>query len=147
MGAWGNFVNRTLAFTVKYLNSEIAQTTVSEEIRARVRNAFDSVGIKIEKGNFRDAIEEIFELIRFGNVYYDSKQPWKTRTDDETECRNSIANCVYIIANIAVLLYPILPFSSEKIAEWLDIDLTWQEKTVKLNKISKEISVLFKRID
>lgn len=147
VGAWGNFVNRTLAFSVKYLSSEIAETSVNEEIRARVRNAFDSVGEKIEKGCFRDAVEEIFELIRFGNAYYDSKQPWKTRTDDVAQCRETIAECAYLIANIAVLLYPILPFSSEKIADWLDVNLTWQEKTVTLKQITKEISILFQRIE
>ena len=147
VGAWGNFVNRTLAFSVKYLNSEISKTTADEEIRARVRNAFNSVGIKIEKGNFRDAIEEIFELIRFGNAYYDSKQPWKTRTEDIDDCRKTISDCVYLIANVAVLLYPFLPFSSEKIADWLDIDTDWQEKTVPSDKISKEISILFQRIE
>ncbi len=147
VGAWGNFVNRTLAFSVKYLDSEIAETSVNEEIRLRVKNAFDSVGEKIEKGCFRDAVEEIFELIRFGNAYYDSNRPWKTRTDDIEECRKTIADCVYLIANIAVLLYPILPFSSEKIADWLQIDLTWQEKTVTLRQITKEISILFQRIE
>lgn len=147
VGAWGNFVNRTLAFSVKYLNSEIAETTVSDEIRLRVKNAFDSVGAKIEKGNFREAIEEIFELVRFGNAYYDSKQPWKTRTDNIADCKKTISDCTYLIANIAVLLYPVLPFSSAKIAEWLDIDLNWQEKTVSLKEISKEISILFQRIE
>ena len=147
VGAWGNFVNRTLAFSVKYLNSEIEKIAVDETIRTKVREAFASVGAKIEKGNFRDAIEEIFELIRFGNAYYDSKQPWKTRTDNIDECRNTISNCVYLIANIAVLLYPFLPFSSEKIAAWLDIDLDWQEKTVSTEKITKDISILFQRIE
>ena len=147
VGAWGNFVNRTLAFSVKYLNSEIAEVSVNEETRVRVKNAFDSVGEKIEKGCFRDATEEIFEIIRFGNAYYDSKQPWKTRTDDVAQCRKTITECAYLIANIAVLLYPILPFSSEKIADWLQVDLTWQEKTVTLKKITKEISILFQRIE
>ncbi len=147
VGAWGNFVNRTLAFSVKYLNSEIERIAVSEELRLRVKAAFASAGEKIEKGCFRDALEEIFELIRFGNAYYDSKQPWKTRTEDITECRKTIAECVYLIANIAALLYPVLPFSSGKIADWLQIELTWQEKEVTIKKITKEISVLFRRIE
>ena len=143
----GNFVNRTLAFSVKYLNSEIAETIIDEQIRKKVIDAFASVGTKIEKGCFHEAIEEIFELIRFGNAYYDSKQPWKTRMEDISECRKTITDCVYLIANIAVLLYLVLPFSSEKIADWLDIDLTWQEKTVTLKQITKEISILFQRIE
>ncbi len=147
VGAWGNFVNRTLAFAVKYLNSEIAESSVAEGIKIKVRDVFDIVGMKIEKGCFRDALEEIFELIRFGNVYYDSKQPWKTRIDDITDCRKTISDCAYLIGNIAKLLYPFLPFSSEKIFEWLEIKPEWKEQNNKKIKINVEIGILFQRID
>lgn len=147
VGAWGNFVNRTLAFSVKYLDSEVTQATISKELTDKVNNAFLSVGEKIEKGNFRSAIEEIFELIRFSNAYYDAKTPWRTRTEDIEECRHTISECIYLIANIAALLCPFLPFSSETISDWLGITLSWNEKRVDIKKIEKEIFVLFNRID
>ena len=147
VGAWGNFVNRTLAFSIKYLNAEITETTIDDDIKTRVKQAFYSVGTKIENGCFRESLEEIFELIRFGNCYYDSKQPWKTRSEDIDSCKKTISECIYLIANIAVLLYPFLPFSSEKIAEWLNISLEWNEKTISLKQITQEISILFQRIE
>lgn len=80
VGAWGNLVNRTLAFAQKYLDHEIPSLPPCPEILEKVEAAFESVGTKIENGNFKKALEEIFELVRFGNKYYDSCQPWKTRT-------------------------------------------------------------------
>jgi len=147
VGAWGNFVNRTLAFAVKYLGCQLECTDIDAEIREKVRELYPSVGSKIEKGAFRDALEEIFEAIRFGNTYYDAKQPWKTRTEALDECSNAIGNCAYLIANIAVLLHPFLPFSSEKIAEWLGIALDWTEQEVTVSHITADISILFSRID
>lgn len=147
VGAWGNFVNRTLVFTLKYLDCEILPVTVETYIKERVQLLYGSVGAKIEKGSFRDALEEIFETVRFGNTYYDSKQPWKTRIEDPEECRNTIGNCAYLIANIANLLHPFLPFSSAKVAEWLNITLQWKEQKVVIKQIPPDISILFSKID
>lgn len=38
VGAWGNFVNRTLAFAVKYLDCKIDCTGIDAEIRKKCRN-------------------------------------------------------------------------------------------------------------
>jgi len=147
VGAWGNFVNRTLAFAVKYHGCEIDCSDIDAEIRERVKRLFQSVGSKIEKGAFRDALEEVFETVRFGNTYYDAAQPWKTRTEAPDECRHTIGNCAYLIANTAILLHPFLPFSSEKIFNWLGVSPEWKEQEVSTASIPSDISILFSRID
>ena len=78
---------------------------------------------KIKRGALRDALEEIFEAVRFSNAYYEINQPWKTRSYDIDECRNIIDQCAYLIANIAILFHPFLPFSSAKAAKRLGITL------------------------
>ena len=85
VGAWGNFVNRTLAFAVKFLDCQVTPAIIDADIKKRIRLLYKSVGIKIEKGAFREALKEIFEAVRFGNTYYDSKQPWKTIANDLEE--------------------------------------------------------------
>ena len=117
VGAWGNLVNRTLAFAVKFLDCQVTPAIIDANIKKRIRLLYKSVGTKIEKGTFREALEEIFEVVRFGNAYYDAKQPWKTRASNLKECRNTISHCAYLIANIAILLHPFLPFSSSKVSE------------------------------
>ncbi len=146
VGAWGNFVNRTLAFAVKYLNCEILTDTIDHSIRERVQLLFPSVGAKIEKGAFRDALGEIFDTIRFGNAYYDAAQPWKTRTEAPGQCKNTIGNCAYLIANIAVLLHPFLPFSSELVEGWLGVTPEWKAQDVGVSRVTQDIAILFSRL-
>lgn len=147
VGAWGNFVNRTLAFIVKYLGNTIPDGTLKNEIETRINAAFVSVGAKIENGSFKDALDETFGLIRFGNRYYDTQQPWKTRISDPAACADTLFNCVQLIANISILLYPFLPFSSEKTEKWLGVTSSWRPQYVSKGRPLPDISVLFERID
>ena len=110
-------------------------------------NIFASAGKKIESGDFRDCLSEIFEFVRFANKYFDGEQPWITRTSDPAKCADTLFNCVQIIANLAVLLAPFLPFSSEKVCSWLSLETTWKKQHVPAGYALPEISILFERID
>ncbi len=147
VGAWGNFVNRTLAFAVKYHNCEITQTEIDHDVTERIKTLYNTVGTKIENGFLREALDDIFECIHFGNTYYDAKQPWKTRVEDPAECKKTISVCSYLIANIANLLHPFLPFSSEKTAKWLGTTFQWKEQRVQTKRITSDISILFSKIE
>jgi methionyl-tRNA synthetase len=147
LGAYGNLVNRTLVFITKYYDSKIPVGTLDKEIETRIIALYPSVGQKIESGQFKDALDTIFDFVRFGNKYYDSEEPWKTRTADPKKCDITIFNCVQIIANLAVLLQPFLPFSSEKIFAWLNLDREWKPQSVLQGHTLPEISILFERID
>ena len=147
LGAYGNFVNRTLAFIEKYQDGKIPNGIYSEEVCRKVEKTFDSVGKKIENGQFKDALDEIFGIVRFGNKYFDTNEPWKTRVSAPEKCDETLFNCVQLIANLSVLLAPFLPFSSEKIFEWLNLKSDWKPQTVDTGYEIPEISVLFVRLD
>lgn len=147
VGAWGNFVNRTLAFAVKYLNRALPTCQINAAIEEKIRALFASVGTKIERGAHKDALDEIFECVRFGNKYYDAKQPWKTRTDDPEKCKETIATCTYLIANLSVLLHPFLPFSSNKLIHWLGVENLWKEQKTAARILPEDYSVLFSKIE
>jgi methionyl-tRNA synthetase len=146
LGAYGNLVNRTLAFISKYRSGTISDGTLEEEIAGRINALFETTAEKIEAGQFKDALEDIFEFVRFGNKYYDSNEPWKTRTANPAKCDQTLYSCVQIIANLAVLLHPFLPFSSEKLVEWLKLTSEWEFQHVPAGLALPEISVLFRRI-
>jgi methionyl-tRNA synthetase len=52
-----------------------------------------------------------------------------------------------MIANIAVLLEPFLPFSSSKIRRWLSIDNSWAPKVIHAGYGLPETEILFDRLD
>ncbi|HHZ13669.1 MAG TPA: class I tRNA ligase family protein, partial [Clostridiales bacterium] len=147
LGAYGNFVNRTLAFLVKYNDSTIPPGIIEDEIDEKIGDIYLKVGQKIEDGQFKDALESIFDFIRFGNKYYDTMEPWKTRIGNKARCDNTLYNCVQIIANLAVLLHPFLPFSSQKIANWLNLNNEWKPQYVQEGFKIPDISILFERLD
>ena len=147
VGAWGNLVNRTLAFAKKYLNNSFGDFTPNDELRKKIKPYFSSIGEKIEKGNFKEALDSLFELVRYGNKYYDTCEPWETRNTDIETCKDTIYNCTYLIGNLAILLQPFLPFSSDKIIRWLGLSRDWREQTYKLHSLPDDFGILFSRIE
>ncbi|MBU3201951.1 methionine--tRNA ligase [Clostridium estertheticum] len=150
LGAYGNFVNRTLVFINKYFDNKIPKGTINGELKEKTNQLFVSAGDKIEKGNFKDSLDEIFEFVRSSNKYYDAEKPWVTRVTDPEKCNSTIFNCVQIIANLSVLLNPFLPFSSSKIQNWLSISsisANWCIKFVESGLVIPTVDILFKRID
>lgn len=147
LGAYGNFINRSLTFIAKYFDGIVPEGVLCPEIEGKLDALYSSVGTKIEGGAFKDAIDEIFEFVRFSNKFFDTEQPWTTRTTDIAACGNTLYQCVQIIANLAVLLAPFLPFSSEKVCGWLNLSTKWERQTVAAGYELPEVEILFQRID
>ena len=147
LGAYGNFVNRNLAFINKYFEGKIPEGILNSKIKDKIEGLYLSTGSNIECGNFKNAIDELFEFVRYANKYFDSEKPWETRNINIKACKNTIFNCLQVISNLAVLLKPFLPFSSEKLQKWLDLCDTWKPQYVETGFKIDEIDILFERID
>lgn len=147
LGAYGNFVNRSLAFIKKYCNGIVPQGKDDPQINRQLDGLYVTLGTLIESGCFKDAIHEIFEFVRNANKFFDAEQPWITRTADKTACDQTLYQCVQIIANLAVLLSPFLPFSSEKVRSRFPITAQWKRQSVLAGYSLLEIEILFQRID
>ncbi len=147
LGAYGNFVNRCLAFIEKYCDGAVPDGADDPDVNTHIDSLFISVGTQIEKGAFKDAITEIFDFVREANKFFDTERPWITRNTDKTACDHTLYQCVQIIANLAVLLSPFLPFSSEKVLGWLNISGRWGRKSVPAGYALPKVELLFQRID
>lgn len=147
LGAYGNFVNRNLVFVEKYFDNKVPGGDLSIDIQQKIKVTFSRVGEKIEKTRLKDALDEIFELVRFGNRYFDAEKPWDTRVNNTGTCRKTIYNCIQLIANLSVLLYPFLPFSSEKVIGWLEISADWKPQFVQGGFTIPKPEILFERLD
>ena len=147
LGAYGNFINRSLSFIIKYWNGIVPSGIDNPVISKQIDKLFVTVGKRIEGGFFKDALGEIFDFIKMANKFFDTEKPWITRTNDEAACKNTLYQCVQIMANLAVLLYPFLPFSSEKVCSWLGLCNKWEKQSVPAGYVLPEIEILFQRID
>ena len=147
VGAWGNLVNRTLAFITKYLGRTIPSGKLDPALRQTVETAFDEISALIERASLRDALAEAFELVRAGNKFYDAHEPWKTRTTDPQACDDAIFSCTWLIANLATLLHPFLPTSSQEILDRLNLRPQWTPQTIAQGAPLPDCPILFSRID
>ena len=147
LGAYGNLINRVLVFIHKYFEGRVPKGITEPEITTDTEALFLAVGEKIESGRLKDALDEIFSFVRFANKYFDSGAPWKTRTENRDKCKNTLFNCVQIIANLALILYPFLPFSSEKLISLLSLNNEWKPQFVSEGYDVPEIKPLFERLD
>lgn len=148
LGAYGNLVNRTLVFAKKYFENRIPAGKVDEEIKVELENLYVSVGANIEAGNLKIAIDDVFAFIRNINKYFDEKAPWIKVKSDIDECKDIIYNCCFAIINIANILEPFLPETSQKVKDWLGYNETnWSLINLDSNKDIKEFAILFERLD
>ena len=142
---YGNFVNRTLKF--KGI-SEIPQGKMDEEIKKLIEKAYAEIGNAIEKLEFKEATSKAINLIEEGNKYYDERKPWIQFKEDIDAFNDTIYTCANLIANIANIMEPFMPESSEKIRKILNIEkATWNKVEVKPGIKLEDIEVLFTRFD
>ncbi|MDR4947520.1 methionine--tRNA ligase [Neobacillus cucumis] len=147
LGAYGNFVNRTLKFIEKSFEGLIPDKDINSNIQDKVNRLYIEVGHCIETTSFKQGLEKVFELVRFSNKYFDEQQPWKQIKDDTESCKQTLADCVYLVANLAHILTPFLPFSSEKVKNLISTTETeWRAFLVEPQRLS-DVEPLFKRID
>lgn len=76
LGAFGNFVNRTLAFIDKSFGGRIPSGALSEEWKRATEDLYRDAGARIEEGRLKEAIELIFTYVRQANKYFDEQKPW-----------------------------------------------------------------------
>ncbi|MBH9964930.1 methionine--tRNA ligase [[Bacillus] enclensis] len=147
LGAYGNLVNRTVKFIQKSYNGIVPEGQIDQEILLKVRQLYKEVGTLIEEAQFKKSLEALFEFVRFANKFFDQQKPWIQVHEDKSSCEETMANCIYIISNLAGLLQPFLPFSSEKVKDMLGLDeFKWTEVEPG-GKVLKNIKPLFERID
>ncbi|MGP4041154.1 methionine--tRNA ligase [Gracilibacillus sp. D59] len=147
LGAYGNFVNRTLKFIEKSFKGVKPDGKIDKQIKKEVQKLYPKVGILIEETHFKQALDDLFEFIRSANKYFDMQQPWIQVRESPELSKNTLATCVYIIANLAQLLSPFLPFSSGEIKEILGIPAFHWKPIERYSTTFKNVKPLFERID
>lgn len=146
LNKFGNLVNRTLKF--KGIE-KIKLGKLDENLKKSIENIYDEVGNLIERLEFREAVSRIMDLVEKTNKYYDERQPWKQVKENEELFNDTIYTCSTVIANLSNLFSPIIPGTTDKIREYLEIEkATWNpiflEKEIDLE--SKNIEPLFERL-
>lgn len=84
-----------------------------ESIYSFIANKRDEVSNHLEQFRFRDALNSMMDVARFGNKYLTEKEPWKLVKSSPNITKGIIYNVLQIIANLALLSEPFLPFTAK----------------------------------
>jgi methionyl-tRNA synthetase len=122
----GNFVNRSLAFAERTFGGVVPQRgELSDHDRLILdilKNTPGTAGECYEHYRFRDGLLEVMNLARSANKYFNDSEPWKTAKADKQRCATTINISIQLARSLAILMEPVIPFSSEKIWKMLNLD-------------------------
>jgi methionyl-tRNA synthetase len=115
----GNFINRTFTFAFKHFDGKVPALgkleKIDEEMLKEISEYPKRVADLFEGYKIRDGVNEIMNLARDGNKYFNDSEPWKTVKSDKEKCGTTLNICLQTIYTLAELFNPVLPFSTEKL--------------------------------
>ena len=128
VATWGNLVNRVLSFAYKHWEGHVpdvdlnALREIDKQLLETIENGVDSVGAELEAVRLRSALGEAMKLATAVNQYLDHASPWSEVKKDKAEAAKTIYTALRAIDSIKVLFAPFLPFTSEKLHQYLGYD-------------------------
>lgn len=131
----GNLISRVSALAEKYGMKKCPNKLLKKLKQKQIEKCLENY--ELDK-----ALNLIFEFIDNCNLYVQEKKPWETH---DTKVLYELAES---IKAIAILLWPFIPESCEKIAKQFGFALKYGElkKPYKVQKISK-VEILFTKIE
>lgn len=148
VGGLGNFVNRNLSFINKKFDGVIKEATVDEQIKEATEKTITLIEKYFEKGEIRSAVTQIFEYISLANKYYDNQEPWKQVKTNIDDFNNTTYTCLFMIANMANMIAPVMPDASKKIKEMLNLpEYKWGLTEISGDYKVNDLKILYDRLE
>jgi len=120
----GNLINRCLTFTEKNFENKVPPATKIDDADRAVLEAIGQSAAKVaaalEKFQVRRAVEEMMDLARTGNKYFNDAEPWKSLKTDLQRCGTILNTTLQLLASLAIVMEPFLPFSAGKLWKMLN---------------------------
>jgi methionyl-tRNA synthetase len=127
----GNYYHRVLSFTHKNFGS-VPQLIGVEEERQAIADAISRTKREVDEFiitcQFKRALQSIMALAQFGNQFFDRVAPWALLKSDKQKCGAVLNLNLEIAKALALLSYPYLTRSAERVWEFLGMPEDMQSK-------------------
>lgn len=159
VGILGNFVNRTLVLTHKYFEGKVPELdeniVVEHPLYENVLHQITDLKFSIERNlsifKFREAVSDLIEIARVGNKFLAETEPWKLYAVHPDSVKAIMNISLQITANLAILMEPFMPFTSEKLFAMLNLKkLSWADRKKEILHTDHQLgapSLLFEKIE
>ena len=123
VATWGNLAHRALTFAYRRFDGRVPTPGPLEDIDvqllAQIEAGFGPIGELIAACKLRSALSEVMALAREANRYLDEKAPWFQIKESREAAGTTIYVVLKAIDSLKVLFSPFLPFSSERLHQYL----------------------------
>ncbi len=127
VATYGNLVNRVLRFTYRNFDGQVPVDAAPPEdaeiaLLASARQAMADVDDALAHTRFRAGISRAFALAQETNRYLDTRAPWQSIKTDRADAARALGTAIQVLNCLKVVLAPYLPFTSQKLHEFLGFD-------------------------
>jgi methionyl-tRNA synthetase len=156
VATYGNLAHRVLTFAYRHFNGAVP---APGELDERSRGLLDGAKVALNRVDellqhceFKEGIKQAMSLAQGANRYIDEQAPWKTiKTEREASAR-SVYTVLSVLAALKTILYPFLPFSSERLHSFLGFDGSvkeggWKMQALPPGQVLRQPEPLFVKLD
>ena len=155
---YGNLCQRVFSFIKKNCKNKIPKKNkLSESDIKLIQNIKNNLPKLIDYINNQNLNEYIKMVVNFSfdaNKYFNDSEPWALKTKDPERMNAILHTILEQIKNISILLNPIMPISTKKVLETINLsDKDISIENIKKNEIFnynldlKNLDILFKKIE
>lgn len=135
VATYGNLAHRVLTFTQRNFGGVVPLpgelNGASQSLLQRAERTLEEVDRALYNCRFRQGIRAAMSLAQEANRYLDEEAPWKTIKNERTAAAQSVYSILCVLSVLRTVLYPFLPFSSERLHRFLGFggsvrDLGWR---------------------
>ena len=155
---YGNLCQRVFSFIKKNCNNKVPKTNNFKETDTKlINNIKDNIPKLIDLINKQNLNEYIKTVVNFSfeaNKYFNDSEPWSFKKKNPERMNTILNTIVEQIKNISILLNPIIPISTKKVLNTINIsdkdiliETIKKENVIDNNKELKNLDILFRKIE
>ena len=126
VATYGNLAHRVLTFTYRNFDGAVPAPgeldSRDKGLLAKAQDTFQDVDKLLYGCHFKEGIKAAMALAQEVNRYLDDKAPWKAIKQGKQASATAVYVALSVLAALKTVLYPFLPFSSEKLHKFLGFD-------------------------
>lgn len=139
----GNLTNRIVVMVEKYCDSVIPKTkNVDSKLMYFGESVYSEYNNAMVVWKFDRALESVWKFISHCDLMISNTQPWAMmKAGKEQEVKDLLCNLTEALRHVAVMIWPIMPETSEKLFTQLGLDVAGElaKPLSKLQKWGKEM--------
>jgi len=156
VATYGNLVNRVLTFVYRNFDGKVPESVElgddDREIQEKTKNTINEMDGHLHDCKFKLAIIHAMELAQAANRYLDNKSPWKVIKENRQAAATSLYVALSIITQLKTVLYSFMPFSSQKVHEYLGFEgdvasCGWKWQDLPRGQQLRQPKPLFSKLD